>query len=760
MKNIKGLYSNNAVCRFMISYVGVLLIPLLVCLMSYQISFNIVKDSIEQNNLSIINTKKNSIDEQLKMIQSLMLQAVNNGKIVSFAQEKSANNSTFYYDASDVVEELYQTFKYANVPILDNIYVYLTEEEYIITRYDMYKAKFFHKNVLKSAMDYESWSKQFKDVENYGEYIVSPDTITYMQMLPMGLSDTVKGVVVCDISKKALTNLFDTINVNEETKLYIRDKAGKVLLELSNSTIEPPMITKEELEQGQSIYSTTFNGEDSFIINVRSTFSGWIYTLVLPSAVVLSNLNSLKVQIFTLFALALFIGVVISYYMATKNGKPMEEIKSYLKLIFAEEDIQADMINDTHTLSGTMEKIVSKTQDLKEELDKQRPYLESAFFQKLIKGEFTTTSELQAVAKRACIEFKSDSYVVINCRIFVNNDMYYIDDQTLEEVGLLIMLIKEQIKEVIGQETYLFDIDQLTTSIIIEGNNESYSRIVEQIGIINKNIVDEYKITPFWGISAPCTNLVCIWRAFEQAKKAMKSGIEQECNNIVLYNEIDEDKTTYYYPLTFEKRLLTYTKEADRENIESLLDLLYVENFEKRELSEETIDNLYLEINSTIIKFIQDKKEYNCMEELKELAKDKDLESIKRYFAKVQETYLEIASSFKQVKTRQQTKLINRIINYIDEVYMNPNLGLGMVATKFNISEGYISTLFKEQTNINFTDYVEKQRINKACELLVETKLNINDISEKVGYNSVQSFRRAFKRLHGISPSELRKDKK
>jgi YesN/AraC family two-component response regulator len=80
-----------------------------------------------------------------------------------------------------------------------------------------------------------------------------------------------------------------------------------------------------------------------------------------------------------------------------------------------------------------------------------------------------------------------------------------------------------------------------------------------------------------------------------------------------------------------------------------------------------------------------------------------------------------------------------------------------MIATTFNISEGYVSSLFKEQAGINFTDYVEKQRIRKACELLKTTEMNINEISEKVGYNSVQSFRRAFKRLHGFKPSELRK---
>ena len=55
---------------------------------------------------------------------------------------------------------------------------------------------------------------------------------------------------------------------------------------------------------------------------------------------------------------------------------------------------------------------------------------------------------------------------------------------------------------------------------------------------------------------------------------------------------------------------------------------------------------------------------------------------------------------------------------------------------------------------MNFADYVEQIRMNRACELLKEKKHNIEEIASLVGYNSVQSFRRAFKRVYGINPRE------
>ena len=102
--------------------------------------------------------------------------------------------------------------------------------------------------------------------------------------------------------------------------------------------------------------------------------------------------------------------------------------------------------------------------------------------------------------------------------------------------------------------------------------------------------------------------------------------------------------------------------------------------------------------------------------------------------------------------------LMNKIKRYIESNYMDQNLCLYKVSSEFNLSEGYFTHLFKEQTDINFTDYLEKIRLDNAYILLKNPDLNITEIAEMVGYNSAQSFRRAFKRLFGVSPTDVRKN--
>ena len=122
------------------------------------------------------------------------------------------------------------------------------------------------------------------------------------------------------------------------------------------------------------------------------------------------------------------------------------------------------------------------------------------------------------------------------------------------------------------------------------------------------------------------------------------------------------------------------------------------------------------------------------------------------------EAYYDLCDLILEQKGNSNLNLINKIIKYIETNYNDQSLGLYKVASEFNLCEGYVSQFFKEQTDINFTDYLEKIRLDKAYMLLKENTLTINEIAESVGYNSALSFRRAFKRVVGLNPTDVRKN--
>ena len=97
-------------------------------------------------------------------------------------------------------------------------------------------------------------------------------------------------------------------------------------------------------------------------------------------------------------------------------------------------------------------------------------------------------------------------------------------------------------------------------------------------------------------------------------------------------------------------------------------------------------------------------------------------------------------------------RYVDTVIDYLASNYRYATLE--KAAQLSFISPSYLSKIFKEKTGSNYIDYVNRIRLNHACEMLQTPENTMHKISEKLGYSSTKSFTRAFKRHFGMSPSE------
>ncbi len=99
---------------------------------------------------------------------------------------------------------------------------------------------------------------------------------------------------------------------------------------------------------------------------------------------------------------------------------------------------------------------------------------------------------------------------------------------------------------------------------------------------------------------------------------------------------------------------------------------------------------------------------------------------------------------------------ISQATGYIEANY-EKNISLQQVAAHVHLSATYLSALFKKELQINFVNYVNEMRMEKAKELLLKTCLKSFEVAEKVGFKDNTYFSKAFKRHYGIGPGEYRK---
>jgi AraC-like DNA-binding protein len=98
---------------------------------------------------------------------------------------------------------------------------------------------------------------------------------------------------------------------------------------------------------------------------------------------------------------------------------------------------------------------------------------------------------------------------------------------------------------------------------------------------------------------------------------------------------------------------------------------------------------------------------------------------------------------------------IDRVCTFINENYKE-QLRLSDAASIVNMSTTAFSRFFKKSTGKTFVNYVNALRIGWACKLLIESDMNIAEISYEVGFNNLSNFNRRFFERHGINPREYR----
>lgn len=99
---------------------------------------------------------------------------------------------------------------------------------------------------------------------------------------------------------------------------------------------------------------------------------------------------------------------------------------------------------------------------------------------------------------------------------------------------------------------------------------------------------------------------------------------------------------------------------------------------------------------------------------------------------------------------------INKATNYIEQ-NLTSDLKLDSIAKECNVSYHYFSKVFTLITGYTLKEYIRNRRITLASYEIVNSEQRIIDIAFKYGYSSNESFSRAFKKIHGINPSEARR---
>jgi two-component system response regulator YesN len=119
-------------------------------------------------------------------------------------------------------------------------------------------------------------------------------------------------------------------------------------------------------------------------------------------------------------------------------------------------------------------------------------------------------------------------------------------------------------------------------------------------------------------------------------------------------------------------------------------------------------------------------------------------------YNQVIESLIEARKNRNKLDLREVSAYINR--------HFNEPITLESLALYFYISKEHLSRAFKTFSGETITDFINRKRMERAKDLIVEHKLSIKHAAEMTGYPDLAYFYRVFKKHYGFAPGELRKE--
>lgn len=99
---------------------------------------------------------------------------------------------------------------------------------------------------------------------------------------------------------------------------------------------------------------------------------------------------------------------------------------------------------------------------------------------------------------------------------------------------------------------------------------------------------------------------------------------------------------------------------------------------------------------------------------------------------------------------------LQKAIDYMEEHLLKP-LTIEEISRQANLSAFHFQRTFLILTDITVGDYIRRRRLTLAAQELISTGIKIIDLACKYGYETPEAFTKAFRKQHGVTPSEARK---
>ncbi|WP_208559865.1 helix-turn-helix domain-containing protein [Marinilactibacillus kalidii] len=524
------------------------------------------------------------------------------------------------------------------------------------------------------------------------------------------------------------------------------------------ATVLPDISLENHWEQNENsieIAIDTGHTEPLTLLASRSPYNNLVYLTALYDNEIHEILLPTKIAYWTLGTLLVLCSVSLSWVLASFLSRPLRQLKAALNL-----DATSKSINEFDDIQSSFELMRTKTDTLETVLDLEKPALKRQFVLNALLGKNTIENLDAKQPIYGFPTFNSPLYYVLITQLDSRKPK---DDNV--RLFTLLHTMEEHISSHYQFSPVVLSDENVATILTFDANTKDHKKkVIDFSEAIVANAKDEADLMVSVGISNPYANFNHTRQAYKQTKTALSYKILLGHQSIISYEDVQEISSGVYsgeYATDFEDAVFqsiqlgnvleakehlypflaaTFKNNPDPIAIEFSL-LRFFMNLSKLDQSLET---------NVIDRFLIEDYYQTVLSHHNLVAIEEKL--LKKMVVPMAEKILE--------RTTEQFKQLSYQIKKKIHASYDEDISLDTISEELNYNPNYLSSIFKKETGVTFSDYLIDYRLTKAKDWLIDTELTVKEIAEKLKYGNSQNFIRSFKKREQLTPGQYRKQLK
>ncbi|WP_088102803.1 helix-turn-helix domain-containing protein [Halalkalibacter urbisdiaboli] len=592
-----------------------------------------------------------------------------------------------------------------------------------------------------------------------------PYYINLVKKLPLDSSYktglAVANIPTCELTPFIASNIdIESIIILDED-LNVVGHSDKSFIGQDFSEVEYINSLDNSKRAGQ--FNTAINNTNFKVTFRKSEYNDWTYLSVIKISDLYKQSNAIGWFTFFICAALLILSLIVSYFGSQRIYKPIQQLKELIQTSISTKHSEITHQDDFKLIKNQIQHMIVQNDQLEKQLQGQIGQLRQFFILNLVQGKVSTD---EIPIKLASFGLSQNWKKLCVFTLQIDS----LEGTTFEkkEEDLLLFAINTMVDGLLPTEQKLtptvLNRSQVTIILSEHSDDEKYNYEITQLAqTIQSSVKEELNIPISIGISLPFSDLSLTHYAYKEGLEALKYRLKFGTESIIFYENLERGGSFHtFFPKQIENELFDAIKVCDKSIVSEKLEVLLQSIFEK--------DLNHTQYQISITRFFYDLLELMQMlgvdiieiddgrislfDQLYEL---KTFEEVQNWFS--YKIIYPLLSKIEERTESQYKSLSDKIIHIVQQEY-DSDLTLESIAARLHYNPNYLSSIFRKETNISFSEYLALYRLNIAKKWLIETDMSVKEISERLMYNNSQNFIRSFRKTEGTTPGKYRTIKK